>query len=107
MNHLQKREPWEDEKREPDMEKYVWEGSVSQKNLQAIAERSPGMKLDPEAVRQYAQAIERFHNEGTKDKIYFFIFKCLLKFLIFVLGEDVDKLNEYKQSVKRLLGLKY
>jgi len=60
------------------MEKYVWEGSVSQKNLKSIAERSPSMKLDPEAVRQYAQAIERFHNEGTKVKMYIFILNVCL-----------------------------
>ena len=88
------------------MEKYIWQGSVSQKNLQSIVERTPGMKLDPEAVQLYAQTIERFHNEGINQHVAI-LFTNLLENRVFLAsGEDVDKLNDYKQSVKRLLGLK-
>ena len=82
---MQKREPWEDEKGEQDMEKYIWQGSVSQKTLQSIVERTPGMKLEPEVVQQYAQSIERFHNEGIKsiNKIPFYFQIPFIPYLLF------------------------
>nr|CAG4641847.1 EOG090X09BG [Eurycercus lamellatus] len=79
-----KTEPWEKEKTEADMEKYVWEGSQSQRALQEIVKRIPNRQIQPEAIQQYAKAVTSFHNHG----------------------EDVEKINSYKESVKRLLGVK-
>nr|CAG4647206.1 EOG090X09BG [Megafenestra aurita]SVE92503.1 EOG090X09BG [Megafenestra aurita] len=86
VSESRKNEPWENEKSEPDMEKYVWEGSQSQLSLQNLLERLPEKDKapQPEVLEQYAQAVTRFHNEG----------------------EDVEKVNEYKESVKKLFGLK-
>lgn len=46
------------------MEKYVWEGSQSQRTLQQLLERMSEKAVEPEVIQQYAQAITRFHNEG-------------------------------------------
>nr|SVE83178.1 EOG090X09BG [Daphnia magna] len=60
-----KTEPWENEKSEADMEKYVWEGSQSQRTLQQLLERMPDKATDlPEVIEQYSVNVTRFHNEG-------------------------------------------
>nr|SVE91877.1 EOG090X09BG [Daphnia sinensis] len=60
-----KTEPWENEKSEADMEKYVWEGSQSQRTLQQLLERMPNKAPDlPEVIKQYSVNVTRFHNEG-------------------------------------------
>nr|SVE78974.1 EOG090X09BG [Daphnia lumholtzi] len=60
-----KTEPWENEKSETDMEKYVWEGSQSQRSLQQLLERMPNTSPDlPEVIKHYAVNVTRFHNEG-------------------------------------------
>lgn len=48
------------------MEKYVWEGSQSQRTLKQLLERMPESDKTPkpEVIEQYAQAVTRFHNEG-------------------------------------------
>nr|CAG4637908.1 EOG090X09BG [Chydorus sphaericus] len=79
-----KTEPWENEKIEADMEKYVWEGSPSQRALQKVLDKMPDNKAEPEDIERYAQAVMRFHNEG----------------------ETIDSINDYKESVKRLLRVK-
>lgn len=79
-----KTEPWENEKSEADMEKYVWEGSQSQRTLQQLLERMPDKATDlPEVIEQYSVNVTRFHNEG----------------------EDTENVNAYKESVIKLLGL--
>ena len=59
------------------MEKYVWEGSRSQQNLQQLLERMPDKtkSAQPEVVEQYAQAITQFHNEGVSR---FLITTCIV-----------------------------
>nr|CAG4649490.1 EOG090X09BG [Scapholeberis mucronata]SVE93732.1 EOG090X09BG [Scapholeberis mucronata] len=86
VSESRKNEPWENEKSEADMERYVWEGSPSQKAIEDLLKRMPSGSQTPpkEQIDRYAQAVTRFHNEG----------------------EDVEKLNEYKESVKQLLGLR-
>nr|SVE77718.1 EOG090X09BG [Daphnia lumholtzi] len=60
-----KTEPWENEKSETDMEKYVWEGSQSQRSLQQLLERMPNTSPDlPEVIKHYSVNVTRFHNEG-------------------------------------------
>ena len=76
---LQKKEPWESSKSEPDMEKYVWEGSPSQLGVKRL-----GKESCPE-VEDYSEAVVKLHNEG----------------------EDSDTVNQYKQAVKALLGRKW
>ncbi|EFX66309.1 hypothetical protein DAPPUDRAFT_302746 [Daphnia pulex] len=79
-----KTEPWENEKCEADMEKYVWEGSQSQRTVEQLLQRMPDReKAMPEVIEQYARNVTRFHNEG----------------------EDAEKISDYKESVKKLLGL--
>lgn len=52
------------------MEKYVWEGSPSQRALQKVLDKMPGNKAEPEDIERYAQAVMRFHNEGNEPSIY-------------------------------------
>jgi hypothetical protein len=58
---VQKTEPWEDDKCEADMEKYVWEGSQSQRPVEQLLQRMPdkGIAQDmPEVIEQYAAYAE-------------------------------------------------
>ncbi len=52
------------------MEKYVWEGSPSQRALQKVLDKMPDNKAEPEDIERYAQAVMRFHNEGNDPSIY-------------------------------------
>nr|CAG4646402.1 EOG090X09BG [Macrothrix elegans] len=76
-----KTEPWENEKSNLDMEKYVWEGSPSQRNVMELLEKRTE-KVSQEVVDQYAQAVTRLHNEG----------------------ENEETVEAYASSVKKLLG---
>ncbi|XP_046446241.1 28S ribosomal protein S35, mitochondrial-like [Daphnia pulex] len=52
-----KTEPWEDEKCEADMEKYVWEGSQSQPPVEQLLQRMPDKEKAqdmPDVIEQYA-----------------------------------------------------
>ncbi|XP_046446289.1 28S ribosomal protein S35, mitochondrial-like [Daphnia pulex] len=52
-----KTEPWEDDKCEADMEKYVWEGSQSQRPVEQLLQRMPDKEKAqdmPEVIEQYA-----------------------------------------------------
>jgi GTP cyclohydrolase FolE2 len=51
---VQKTEPWEDEKYEADMEKYVWEGSHSQRTVEQLLQRMP----DKEKAQDMPEVIE-------------------------------------------------
>lgn len=81
---LQNVEPWEEEKLEEDMEKYVWEDSVSRKRLTEILASlcasddpkpsylnsvskdsiTPEKVAEFEPVRQYSEATTKIHNLG-------------------------------------------
>lgn len=65
---IQKTEPWENEKCEADMEKYVWEGSQSQRTLEQLLKRMPDREKAqdlPEVIEQYSRNVTHFHNEGS------------------------------------------
>jgi len=97
----QKKEPWEWEKKEEDMETYSWKGGPSQKTvvntLNAIAKANklpylsgiPEDEIKPEHIEKiepietYAKAVEEIHN----------------------IGDSEDKISNYKKSTKELLGL--
>jgi hypothetical protein len=75
---IQKTEPWENEKCEADMEKYVWEGSQSQRTLEQLLKRMPDREKAqdlPEVIEQYSKSVTHFHNEGSY--LFFFNFKNL------------------------------
>lgn len=78
---MQKMETWENDKSEQDMEKYIWNGSQSQRSLKELAERSSGkvaaMETD-DGVRRYAEAVTQLHNKGIN-------YKVLCKIVIFKL----------------------
>lgn len=89
------------------MEKYVWEGSPSQRALQKVLDKMPGNKAEPEDIERYAQAVMRFHNEGNEPSIYIdFIYLILTLLNCCLSGETIDSINDYKESVKRLLRVK-
>ena len=89
------------------MEKYVWEGSPSQRALQKVLDKMPDNKAEPEDIERYAQAVMRFHNEGNDPSIYIDFIHFLLTLLnCFLSGETIDSINDYKESVKRLLRVK-
>lgn len=89
------------------MEKYVWEGSPSQRALQKVLDKMPDNKAEPEDIERYAQAVMRFHNEGNDPIIFIdFIYFLLTLLNCFLSGETIDSINDYKESVKRLLRVK-
>ncbi|XP_029455843.1 28S ribosomal protein S35, mitochondrial [Rhinatrema bivittatum] len=88
-----KMEMWESEKTEADMEEYIWENSVSEKNLletlrqMKTTEGATDIKreelIGSELVADYKNSVEALKNEG----------------------ETEDRISQYKESVKRLLNL--
>jgi hypothetical protein len=49
------------------MEKYVWEGSQSQRTVEQLLQRMPDREkaqTKQEVIEQYARNVTRFHNEG-------------------------------------------
>jgi hypothetical protein len=61
---VQKTEPWEDDKCEADMEKYVWEGSQSQRPVEQLLQRMPDKEKAqdmPEVIEQYAAYAGEYH----------------------------------------------
>ena len=74
---IQKTEPWENEKCEADMEKYVWEGSQSQRTLEQLLKRMPEREKAqdlPVVIEQYSRNVTNFHNEG----LFVFFFNSLV-----------------------------
>jgi len=82
VSESQKTDPWESEKADADMEKYVWEGSHSQLSLKELLVKIPSVASSPEAVGKYAEAVTHLHNKG----------------------EDVAAVNSYKEAVLSLLA---
>uniref|UniRef100_Q0VFU1 Small ribosomal subunit protein mS35 mitochondrial conserved domain-containing protein n=1 Tax=Xenopus tropicalis TaxID=8364 RepID=Q0VFU1_XENTR len=84
-----KTEAWESEKEESDMEAYVWEGSRSEKNaletlLRGRYSSTPQEQiLQSPAVQQYRNAVLNLRNQG----------------------EQEESIENYKQSVKSMLGI--
>jgi hypothetical protein len=102
------------------MEKYVWEGSQSQRTVEQLLQRMPDREkaqTKPEVIEQYARNVTRFHNEGCCFFYSFFVCSrftrsiALKLHLVFSslsiknVGEDAETINDYKESVKKLLGL--
>nr|CAG4641015.1 EOG090X09BG [Eulimnadia texana] len=79
VSESRKREAWEEEKAEVDMEKYVWEGSQSESTLLSLvnlgSEKFADVPKDPEAarqvpkVREYAASITDLLNKGKFCKV--------------------------------------
>lgn len=100
-----KTESWESEKEELDMERYVWDGSQSQRNVLGIIRATKKTEMDGaeptpitsgltaemadsdivslDAVLAYGQSVTKLNNEG----------------------EDEQTLRTYKETVERLLNL--
>jgi hypothetical protein len=58
------------------MEKYVWEGSQSQRTLEQLLKRMPEREKAqdlPVVIEQYSRNVTHFHNEGSS---------CLFSFSI-------------------------
>jgi hypothetical protein len=61
---VQKTEPWEDDKCEADMEKFVWEGSQSQRPVEQLLQRMPDKEKAqdmPEVIELYAAYAGEYH----------------------------------------------
>lgn len=84
---FQKTEAWESEKEEGDMDEYIWEGSMSEKNaLQTLSmscATSSEEILQSPSVQEYRSAMLNLHNEG----------------------ETEDSISTYKESVKKMLNI--
>ncbi|XP_075458410.1 small ribosomal subunit protein mS35 [Ascaphus truei] len=85
-----KTEAWESEKSLSDMEEYVWEGSVSERNavqtLQRMGSADPAPReqiLGSTSVQEYRDAVLNLLNQG----------------------ESEASVTRYKQSVKSMLGI--
>lgn len=82
-----KTEAWESEKEEGDMDEYIWEGSMSEKNaLQTLSmscATSSEEILQSPSVQEYRSAMLNLHNEG----------------------ETEDSISTYKESVKKMLNI--
>ncbi|XP_053317872.1 28S ribosomal protein S35, mitochondrial isoform X2 [Spea bombifrons] len=84
-----KTEAWESEKAESDMEEYVWEGSKSENSLlQTLLKLRSGSSTKEEILRspdvqEYRAAVLNMRNQGEKE----------------------DNISQYKESVKKLLGV--
>nr|CAG4651976.1 EOG090X09BG [Triops cancriformis] len=61
-------EPWESEKREEDMEKFVFDMSRSnvtvRETLSALRQIGVEIEKEQQTVKQYAQAVTQLHNDG-------------------------------------------
>jgi hypothetical protein len=70
---VQKTEPWENEKCEADIEKYVSEGSQSQRTVdECLTERKAKTCRSPEVIEQYARNVTRFQTKVVVSSTFFF-----------------------------------
>jgi len=79
-------EPWEDQKSEQDMEKYVWDGSISQKKVAQILslDYKDGQPFPTTpTIDKYVDATTMLHNDG----------------------EDLSAVHEYGKGVREMLNL--
>lgn len=81
VSEARKTEPWESERVEADMERYVWEGSRSQHSLKELSDKMSSVDACPETVTKYAEAVTHLHNKG----------------------EDAAMVNSYKEATLSLL----
>ncbi|XP_076037787.1 small ribosomal subunit protein mS35-like [Oratosquilla oratoria] len=65
-SEAKKIEPWEHEKSLEDQEKYTWEGSPSEQNLNTIIEASKE-SVPPQYINEYSDVVTAIHNEGEDD----------------------------------------
>ncbi|XP_041354249.1 28S ribosomal protein S35, mitochondrial-like [Gigantopelta aegis] len=96
-----KKEPWETDKTEADMEKYIWETNKSKTNvleflqkIRMVDSKDKDAKISEQTmeesilkldvVQEYKSAVSDIYNEG----------------------EDCDTLDKYKNSVLKMLNLK-
>jgi len=98
-----KLDTWEAEKTEEDMEKYVWEGSTSQKNLaQILGEivKSPTPK--PSYLEPLKEKIVSEENIAVVEPVKHYRESTLA---IHNKGESIESVEEYGQSVRKLFNL--
>ncbi|XP_040197617.1 28S ribosomal protein S35, mitochondrial [Rana temporaria] len=82
-----KTEAWESERDEGEMDEYIWEGSMSEKNALQTLSKSCGTSseeiLQSPSVQEYRSAMLNLRNEG----------------------ETEDNIGTYKESVKKMLNI--
>ncbi|XP_076044522.1 mitochondrial ribosomal protein S35 isoform X2 [Oratosquilla oratoria] len=64
-SEAKKIEPWEHEKSLEDQEKYTWEGSPSEQNLNTIIEASKE-SVPPQYINEYSDVVTAIHNEDPE-----------------------------------------
>lgn len=77
-------EPWEEVKTEADMEYYDWEKNPSKKSMEAVLRWEKSADEPIPSLNSYANIVENIFNDG----------------------ETRENLEEYKEEVMKLLGLK-
>jgi len=97
-------ESWESEKVEEDMEKYIWEGSISEQSLTkllALVMENPAVKA-PDCLQVLKGSIVSTENIVVVEPVQRYRSSTLK---IHNRGEDVETLEEYGKAVRDLFNL--